>query len=102
MACCLSAADHLLAHFFVTHPGFNSRNEPFRCLPARGAIKVDGDNVGKAPFKPGKIGLYLCTTAVFGLPFRQRDFAKATCLLCNLAIVSSPSILEQSFYLIVG
>src|SRR4029077_5962864 len=81
----------LFACSLFMHTCINPRDEPPCRLAAGCAEKIDGDNVGKTPFKPGKVDLNLCTPAILGLTFRQRKLGKATRFFCNLAIIGSPS-----------
>src|SRR5437016_1186074 len=94
-------AHDLFAQSLVTHTCFNSRNESLRCLAARRSEKVDGNKLSKAPFKPGKIDLALCTARLLNLPVRQRHLGKAASLLGDLVIFRAAGRLEQSLHLII-
>src|SRR5215470_527652 len=88
-----NCADLFACSLFM-HACFNSRDEPLCRLAAGRTKKIDGDNVGKTPFKPGKVDLNLCTATIFRLTFRQRKLGKATSFLCNLGVVGRASFLE--------
>src|SRR5437899_9267226 len=101
----LSASDcgahDSFAQSLVTHTCFNSRNESLRCLAARRSEKVDGNKLSKAPFKPGKIDLALCTARLLNLPVRQRHLGKAASLIGDLVIFGTEVRLEQSIHMII-
>ena len=85
----------LLARSLVVHTRFNSRDEPLCHHAASGTEKVNGDKLGKVPFKPAKVDLDLCTAGILDPPIRQGYLGKAASLLGNLAVFSVPGCLSS-------
>src|SRR6478672_7898932 len=73
-------------------------DEPVHYLAASRAKKVNGDNLGKAPLKLGKIGLDLCRAVVLDLTFRHRSRSEPASFQGNFVVVRAAGGLKQGFH----